>query len=112
MTTKSLAGMTICLMASLLAGCTDRQKEAREQCEQNLRIIWTASRSYRLEHNLPVEAVIRVEDLKNYIQKNGQMPRCPLGTNDYMPFIYTNGPVCPNAPDSHTSPRVKEVIRI
>jgi len=66
-------------------------------------MIFTAARSYRLEHGMPTNAVINPKDLIACFP-NGRLPRCPLGTNDYKPFVYMEDPKCPNAPDSHKLP--------
>ena len=85
---------------SFITGCSNYQKHAKEQCEQNMGIILEAARSYRLEQGLPTNAVIDPKKLWGFFKK-GESPRCPLGTNEYKPFVYTDGPRCPNTPDLH-----------
>jgi hypothetical protein len=93
---------------ALMSACASRPEQARKRCEQNMEIILIAARSYSLERRLSCDSIIDSNDLRDYL-KGGTALRCPLGQRGYAPFIYTNGPVCPNAPRVHTLPRTVAV---
>ena len=66
-------------------------------------MIREAARSHRLVHRMQTNALINPKDLWEFF-KEGRVPQCPLGTNEYKPFVYADGPQCPNTPDSHKLP--------
>jgi len=100
--TKGVALAAYLLIALLGVGCNQRSREkaAAEECVNNMRILWSAADSYRLERNLASNAVVDPRVLSSYLQ-GGLIPICPVGTNQYAPFICAEGPRCPNV-EAHT----------
>ena len=95
----------------IFRGFSSKEERAKEQCEQNMRMIASASRRYRLEKGLPLECLVDPKNLSVYFSEGVRL-RCPSGEIDYEPFVYTHGPTCPNAPDKHAGPQVKAIVFI
>ncbi len=91
---------TILLLAllSVLGGCS-RTPSPETVCVGNMQQLWEAARSYHLERRLSEEQLISPSDLTNYLRDAAL--HCPCGTNLYAPFLYREGPRCPNL-DAHT----------
>jgi hypothetical protein len=71
--------------------------------------VWDAAASYYLEHRLATNDLIAPQQLAGYFAE-GQVPRCPLGTNAYAPFYIFDGPKCPHEPSYHAVVRVPSRI--
>lgn len=88
-----------------LVGCGERPKTAEKICPVHQAEVWDAAISYYLEHGLKPDDLIDPQALTNFFPA-GEVPRCPLGTNDYTPFRILDGPKCPYEPDLHAVRRI------
>jgi hypothetical protein len=71
--------------------------------------VWDAAASYYLDHRLTTNDLIDPLQLAGFFAE-GQVPRCPLGTNAYAPFHILDGPNCPHEPSYHAVIRVPSRI--
>lgn len=95
---RTLQVFAALLMCGLItAGCESSNKEAEALCRNNMRILWGTAESYALENRKDYASMISPADLKPYM-KDGRIPLCPLGHNEYSPFTVSQGPRCPNDP--------------
>jgi hypothetical protein len=88
----------ICLIG-LVVGC-DEGKSARRVCRSHQTEVWNAAASYYLEHGMKPDDLIDPQQLAALLP-NGQVPRCPIGTNAYAPFKIFDGPKCPYEAQLH-----------
>ena len=84
-----------------LPGCGGSTDTSEDECVKNLQILNGAAKSYALVNKLSNSALINPGELAGFL-KDGQPPKCPLGTASYEPFTLSAGPVCPNNP-AHTA---------
>lgn len=92
-----------------------RSKSQEKECLLKQRYLWSAARSYRLEHGISYKEKIDIDDLiSSYfnssnvstVSSSGTSPGAPFsasdisiclsGTSPYPSFSYFEGPVCPN----------------
>src|SRR5258706_12552701 len=85
-------------------GCREG-KTAHRMCPIHQAEVWDAAASYYLEHSLTTNDIIVPQQLARYFAE-GQVPRCPLGTDAYAPFRIFDGPKCPHEPSYHALVRV------
>jgi len=64
-----------------------------------MEIIWSAGSSYVLENKKSTDDLLEPSLFADRV-KDGRLPRCPFGTNDYKAFRLREGPKCPNC-ESH-----------
>jgi len=88
-----------------LVGCGSGPKTAEKICRDHQTEVWDAAMSYYLEHGLKPNDLIDPQQLTNFFA-DGQVPRCPLGTNSYAPFRILDGPQCPYEPRLHAVQKV------
>jgi hypothetical protein len=96
------------LLKRIAVGLTNigQSKRKKEECERNLRMIWSVTFWYSKERNLSPETVIDVVQLRDRFA-DGQIPKCPLGDAPYEPFVSRLGPRCPHKNSGHEGPQCK-----
>jgi len=92
-----------------LVGCGPGPKTSANVCPGHQTEVWDAAMSYYLEHGLKPDDLIDPQQLTNYFAER-QIPRCPLGTNNYAPFRILDGPKCPEHPIRKVPARVAKLI--
>ena len=92
-----------------LVGCGPGPKTAANVCPGHQTQVWDAAMSYYLEHSLKPDDLIAPQQLTNFFAE-GQVPRCPHGTNSYAPFRILDGPKCPEHPVCKIPARVANLI--